>query len=64
MNEWISVKDRLPEDNEVVVIVDENGYFDVGYMAIWGGQVQWCSHLLYDPKVTHWMPIPEPPKEE
>lgn len=36
--EWISVKDRLPENSNKV--------------------------LTYGDPITHWMPLPEPPKEE
>ena len=73
MSEWISVKDRLPEDfGEVLVIVSgkphENITLDGAYEIAEYDPVEgwilemwpeWCSGV-----VTHWMPLPEPPEEE
>ena len=61
-NEWISVKDRMPEQNEQVLcyyhyepkspdVICQNTYFNNGI---------WMSETS---KVTHWMPLPEPPEE-
>ena len=63
---WISTKERLPEDGQKViatfknqesVIVDQarysNGEFD---FASWA--------YVWHENITHWMPMPEPPKEE
>lgn len=63
---WISVKERLPKDGQKViaafrdgegVIVDQarysNGEFD---FANWA--------YVWHENITHWMPMPEPPKEE
>lgn len=63
MSEWISVKDRLPEEGEDVLIIEEDGCIDVGHMLRWKGKSDWNSHLFFEPKVTYWMPIPEPPEE-
>ena len=58
-NGWISVKDRLPElaPNE--------------YLVVNGGKVQLATFIdgmWITPhrvsSITHWMPLPEPPKEE
>lgn len=62
--EWISVKDRLPEENVVVLICVDNGqYKEVKVSGLTG-----FGWVLFDKnknkEVTHWMPLPEPPKEE
>ena len=59
--EWISVKDRLPEipsnsyTSETVVCLSENGSLYFSRLEANGfGQVGF---------ITHWMPLPDPPKE-
>ena len=51
--EWISAKDRLPELEKEVLVYDSFGKMYIGLITDgWKG--------LY---VTHWMPLPEPPKD-
>lgn len=63
---WISVKERLPEENKGAFFIVEwkdhhKGYF----VGIYEGNDCWESdHRIFLPnspicKVTHWMPIPE-----
>ena len=57
VQEWISVKDRLPDetkDEYVLVVCDYHGKIKVETRKMW--------HI--DSVVTHWMPLPEPPKGE
>ncbi|WP_298032179.1 DUF551 domain-containing protein [uncultured Dysosmobacter sp.] len=70
---WISVKDRLPEKGNEdwynIVLTKERsgdlpmrrivkvGYWDWYHKRFWGFEVG------YGYTVTHWMPLPEPPKE-
>jgi hypothetical protein len=59
VQEWISVKDRLPEDASTVLAIDSDGTISSAYyVGRWhsGGD-------LDEDAVTHWMPLPEPPKE-
>lgn len=58
---WISVKDRLPEEDGLY-----NVYCKDGSMAhAWFEDKWFIDHCeCGDGYVTHWMPIPEPPKEE
>lgn len=60
MSEWISVKDRLPEDNQRVIAfipTNDNAPIDADRFV--------CNRWVrYGWKVTHWMPLPELPKEE
>lgn len=60
--QWISVKDRLPEPGSYVLVFT-NDYCD--YTAHYDGY-WWLSGeeptLSYE--VTHWMPLPAPPEVE
>lgn len=62
---WISVNERLPKAFELVIVCRagaekgtvkvEYGYLDVnGWWKVYGTRTK---------HVTHWMPMPEPPKE-
>lgn len=62
MTEWISVKDRLPEDNAVVLCKCRAGIYEV-LMWIGGSWYHDTNHCYMKGFVTHWMPLPEPPKE-
>jgi hypothetical protein len=64
--EWISVEDRLPElfecyDHSAQVIVTDGRHIRLDcYYKGWG----WYEKKMWqmqDP-VTHWMPLPNPPK--
>ena len=61
---WISVKDeRKPKVGEEVLVVIFNGhetYIDTDFLV---SDREWYIESEKR-KVTHWMPLPEPPKEE
>lgn len=69
---WISVQDRLPEDCvNVLVYAIGNNENDVVAMTsythnMYGYNIEgWHSPWQYffcEYKITHWMPLPEPPK--
>lgn len=62
MNGWISVKDRLPNNAEYVIIYSARGCFK--YAIAWyssGGKWIKDDHEFVG-VVTHWMPLPEKPK--
>lgn len=60
MSEWISVKDRLPECGvEVLTFRGESG-FCIESRNKFG----FYFNCDIDDYVTHWMKLPEPPKED
>lgn len=72
--QWISVKDRLPEQCGIGCLLCATNCYGqqrvfegfTGYME--GGKFQWHTNLkdvdLDVWNITHWMPLPEPPKED
>lgn len=70
MGEWISVKDRLPEIADMVLVCTQNGVIDSAwrtgfqFSALEGHWDTYSERFFKNDKVTYWMPFPEPPKEE
>lgn len=71
MNEWISVKDRLPIDrfNVLVYIPSYSEQFHDSCITIAtldkGNNFNFYdeNYLGYNDNITHWMPLPEPPQK-
>ena len=74
-NQWISVDEDLPCNNpnnihfgftNKVFAIDYNKNIFIAYMTKYNNKWIWCRddnfNLSYI--ITHWMPIPEPPKEQ
>lgn len=73
---WISVEDRLPDNKEhdwvLAQVVERNGYMHIPkvmeYRQLkndWFEETYgWLSEHNGAFTVTHWMPLPEPPKTE
>ena len=59
VQEWISVKDRLPEQGEEAICIAADGDMMIGKYTEWG----WMFPCYFE-ELTHWMPLPEPPKGE
>ena len=68
MSEWISVNDRLPENYIPVIVYCQNfggiifydgQHIDDGELVGWESDGD-CGYPTLD--VTHWMPLPEPPR--
>ncbi len=68
--EWISVKDRLPENRDDVLVCrtwwNETRNPQFGWYNDVAQEWQILESDGYYPctKVTHWMPLPQPPKGE
>ena len=61
VQEWISVKDRLPEKDEIVIICTDENFIYAGELI---GDTWFLDNDSWTATVTHWMPMPEPPKGE
>lgn len=59
VQEWISVDDRLPEDSANVLVCHKNGLVTTN---AWLGANWWFKNERNP--ITHWMPLPQPPKGE
>ena len=66
VQEWISVKERLPEESGMYIVTANDGHAQRVSFVQWqkrnrmwnltGARSYWI--------VTHWQPIPQPPKGE
>ena len=67
--EWISVKDRLPEQTDpatAVLGITERGRCHIVYYfkGVTSEEFTGFYDLCAKRKITHWMPLPKPPKGE
>jgi len=73
-NEWINVTDRLPEISKKDEWSNKNGHSDT-VLVVEQGKIYFGVYIKQDRfktwlvsgrsgniQVTHWMPLPEPPK--
>lgn len=66
VQEWVDVKDRLPEESGMYIVTANDGHAHRVSFVKWqkknrmwnlnGARSYW--------RVTHWMPMPQPPKGE
>ena len=64
VQEWISVKDRLPEDENQRVLAVCAGDYPIGHPMIDTDRYTRGHWVRYGNDVIHWMPLPQPPKGE
>ena len=55
-NEWIKCSDRIPEKNGRYLVLEGGSYTWIGVSSLRNGR--WDSE-----NTTHWMSLPEPPKD-
>lgn len=63
---WIPVSERLPDVHKNVLCCGSKGGQFVGWVSnhVSDGKALAFVHGGYGRLITHWMPLPEPPKEE
>ena len=71
VQEWISVKERLPKPFTPVLVFRKSfgilpPYIKVDKMVLWNDNTQvWADEIgTWKAVTTHWMPLPHPPKGE
>jgi hypothetical protein len=64
-DEWISVKDQLPEEGEKVLSFCPSDYepIRIDYVMKIDGPFWACRHYNDYHNVTYWMPLPKSPEE-
>lgn len=67
--QWTSTKDRMPPRNGNYLVVTEGLGFYRGCAVIkllyfYNGCFKLDDKDVYSVNITHWMPLPEPPKED
>lgn len=60
-NPWIKCSERMPEldddgRSEIVLVAGRNGSINLNFLI----DDKWFNAM----EVTHWMPLPQPPKEQ
>ena len=67
-NEWVSVNERLPDDDENVLVYSGDKEMFIAWCGVIGRT--WRDSFRDAPydelvgiSITHWMPLPQPPSE-
>ncbi|HBR1807399.1 TPA: DUF551 domain-containing protein [Klebsiella pneumoniae] len=62
---WIPVSERIPDNTEPVLCIEKRADFGTygQPFVCWHDGGGWVGKTNYRPIVTHWMPLPNPPKE-
>ena len=66
-NKWISVEERLPDKDALVLCIGAKGGMFLGFIRSYyecqNGAYTYVPNSRGCRYTTHWMPLPEPPKE-
>ena len=68
-SEWISIDDRYPAEGSWVICATNDCHkFRISAELFYDGKNEFGHHWLrngdWNPNVTHWMPLPQPPEIE
>jgi hypothetical protein len=64
---WISVKDKLPESGQTVLVAPGRGiayHLEIAGVGKWISQTGSASGREIHWEVTHWMPMIDPPEAQ
>jgi hypothetical protein len=56
---WVSVKDKLPPEDEAVLAWNKQGF---PMIDVWSGKMWGCAWTVDE--ISHWMPLPQKPESE
>ena len=66
-SDWISIANKPPDIGQDVLVYYGSFIGDLMYVYTYLGDGIWEDEYGYwqkDEPITHWMPLPKPPKEE
>lgn len=64
-NGWIPIEERLPENNEVVLLCSGyNSMYTAKFEGVVNGKILWTCHGRSNPQPIAWQPLPKPYKKE
>lgn len=61
MGDWIKCSERMPQNDDTVLIL--TGYMQTAYWCAEENQWNWGDEYWFPEVVTHWQPLPAPPKD-
>ena len=64
--DWIKCSEMMPDNFDMIIFCAHNKFVSCGrYCGIKNGHKTWESdeYVYWDDEVSHWMPLPDPPKE-
>ena len=67
VQDWVSVTERLPEETGRYLTANKRGDDKIDVFDLWFDGGFWYiddEDDMFDYEVTHWMPMPVPPKGE
>lgn len=63
---WIEPSFLTPPEDEEVLVYDKQGYIRIAFLTRLypEDQPEWVTEEYIPIEVTHWMPLPQPPKQD